>query len=135
MQFLYGMIASENNAAVSAALRILTAMVGTGVFVARHVYKTINWKFKPLERLLEVKKPRKHARQSTTPAVAVASAVRAQFIRLAIAFLRSNDSGLIQELLQVKSFIPEVRKRERIMCGIYYLYSNDRNARIRYFHN
>lgn len=51
----------------------------------------------------------KQAKAPPAAAPAQADGVRGQFIRFAIAFLRSNDAALIQDLLQVRTFIPEVR--------------------------
>lgn len=39
MQFLYSMLSSDVPAVTTAALHLLTAMVGTSLFAARHVYK------------------------------------------------------------------------------------------------
>lgn len=109
LQFLYSMLSSDVTSVAAAALHLLTAMVEASLFVAKHVYKAFNWKFKPLERLLETRKTAKSQKLAKlSQSSSIGDDVRAQFIRFAIAFLRSNDTSLIQDLLQVKNFIPEV---------------------------
>jgi hypothetical protein len=112
LQVLTSNLTSEFNAILISSLKVLKAIALQGPWQAREVFRNMNFAVKSTMRLMDRRQNQSVQQKKGGHRNAHEMDVRTHFVRLALAFLRSEDDTLIEEVLGMKSYLGGTHRYE-----------------------